>query len=271
MAKRELNAIVTHRIDLAPGLMVLRVAPDGWDLPDFKPGQYTVLGLPGSSPRCTECDPEERPPPADRLIQRAYSIASSSVAKEYMEFYITIVRSGALTPRIFELSIGDRIWLSPKCTGFFTLEEVPRDASVVLVATGTGLAPYVSMVRSQLTFEARRRIAIIHGARHSWDLGYQDELRSLARLSRALTYIPVISRPDAEPVPWRGEVGYVQDVWNRGCIEDAWGFRPGPEGTHVFLCGNPAMIESMEEILRKDGFREQTRKTPGQYHVERYW
>jgi len=80
----------------------------------------------------------------------------------------------------------------------------------------------------------------------------------------------VISRPAFEPVPWRGATGHVQDVWTNGVLEQACGFRPRPD-THVFLCGSPDMIESMTELLAREGFQEHARNTPGQVHVERYW
>lgn len=271
MPKKETNATVTGRMEIAPGAMILRVAPLGWELPPFTPGQFTVLGLPASAPRCPESDPDTRDIPPDKMILRAYSIASSSVAKEYLEFYITLVRSGELTPRLFHLKIGDKLWLQKKLTGFFTLDTVPHDANLILVATGTGLAPYMSMIRSELAHNADRRYAVIHGAYHSWDLGYRPELETLQSLSPVFTYIPVISDPQDEPVPWHGETGFVQHVWNERMIDEAWGFKPTPKNTHVFLCGNPAMVEDMEKILGKEGFTEHTRKSPGTYHLERYW
>ena len=271
MARPQLNAVVNQKIEVAPGLIVLRVVPDRWSLPDFVPGQFTVLGLPGSAPRCTLSEPEENPPDPDKLIQRAYSIASSSVAKEYLEFYITLVRSGALTPRLFALEIGDRLWLSSKVSGMFTLAEVPGHVNVVLIATGTGLAPYMSMLRTHLPCERGRRFAVLHGARHSWDLGYRSELITLQRLCSNFTYLPVISRPQEEPVAWNGHTGYVQDLWTRGVLDAVWGFHPSPSDTHVFLCGNPGMIEEMEARLTREGFRKHTRRVPGEIHVERYW
>ena len=173
--------VVTQQIEVAPGLMILRVAPDGWELPDFLPGQYVVLGLPAGAPRCADSDPE--PPSGDpnKLIRRAYSIASSSVAREYLEFYITLVRSGELTPRLFSLQVGQRLWVGRKVTGMFTLRDVPQDKQLVLLATGTGIAPYMSMVRTVLATEGTQRFAVVHGARHSWDLGYQGELIAVQR------------------------------------------------------------------------------------------
>jgi ferredoxin--NADP+ reductase len=129
----------------------------------------------------------------------------------------------------------------------------------------------MSMIRTYLTEETGRQIAVVHGARHSWDLGYRSELEALQQISPFLTYIPVISRPEEEPVAWNGATGYVQDVWKEKLIKKYWGFSPKPDNAHILLCGNPAMIESMEEVLQGRGFVEHTKKKAGQYHLERYW
>ncbi|RMF84136.1 MAG: ferredoxin--NADP reductase [Nitrospirae bacterium] len=271
MATVELNAVVAQRIEVAPGLMVLRVVPDGWPLPEFKPGQFALLGLPGSAPRCALSDPEETPRHPDALIKRAYSIASSSVAHDYLEFFITLVRSGALTPRLFALEPGDRVWLSPKVSGLFTLDAVPAGQDVALISTGTGLAPYMSMLRTHLCESDGRRYAVLHGARHSWDLGYRSELITLARVCGNFTYLPIISRPEEEPVPWTGATGHVQALWEEGALARAWGGPPTPERCHVFLCGNPAMVDDMTERLLAAGWTLHKRRAPGNLHVERYW
>ena len=271
MAQFELNAVVTQKVEVAPGLFIMRIAPVGWQLPAFKPGQFTVLGLPASAPRHPLCDLEEPPEKTDKLIRRSYSIASSSREGEYVEVYLTVVRSGSLSPRLAMLDVGEHLWLGPRISGLFTFDEVPHEADLVMVATGTGLAPYMSMLRSTLDAPDRRRLAVIHGARHSWDLGYRGELLTMERLRPKLTYIPVVSRPTEEPVPWTGEIGYVQDLWSRGLLDARWSFRPTPDDTHVFLCGNPAMIEEMITRLGMDGFREHSRHHPGQIHVEKYW
>lgn len=271
MPEPALNAVIALRTEISPWLIILRVVPDGWQLPDFIPGQFAVLGLPGSAPRCALAEPDETPPDPNKLIRRAYSIASSSLLKEYLEFYIALVTTGALTPRLFALNIGDRIWLSPKITGMFTFDQVPEDQNVVMIATGTGLAPYMSMLSTHLVCGGARRFAVLHGARHSWDLGYRSELMTLQHLCRNFTYVSVISRPQNEPTPWTGNTGYVQDLWQRGVIERAWGFKPNPENTHIFLCGSPAMIDSAVAMLQGEGFKENTKREPGQIHVERYW
>ena len=113
MATQEYNAVVLERVDVSPGLMILRVGTVGWPTPSFKAGQYTVLGMLGSAPRAPETDAEQPPPDQDKLIRRAYSVASSSKDEQYLEFYVSLVKSGALTPRLFALQRGSELWLSP--------------------------------------------------------------------------------------------------------------------------------------------------------------
>jgi ferredoxin--NADP+ reductase len=267
----ELNAVVTRRIEAASGLIILRVAPDGWKLPPFAAGQFVVIGLPGTAPRIPLSDPD--PPPADpsKLIRRAYSIASSPLATDELEFYVTLVRSGELTPRLFALQPGDRLWLSQKPTGMFTLRDIPADKHLAMIATGTGLAPYMSMLRTDLATPGARRFAAIVGARHSWDIAYSSELTMMQRLSPAFAWIPTVSRPAEEPVPWGGETGHVQELWRRGLLAERWGFRPTPENTHVLLCGAPGMIDEMTAMLAAEGFKADEKGVRGQVHAERYW
>ncbi len=269
--KHDLNAVVTQRIEVAPGLMIIRIVPDGWELPEFKPGQFAVLGLPASAPRHPASDTDLQSEVNGKLIRRAYSIASSSADRNLLEFYVTLVQSGALTPRLFALNPGDRLWLGPKISGAFTLDQAPSDKHVVLVATGTGLAPYMSMMRTLLSQDATRSFVVILGARHSWDLGYHAELVTMERLSQNFTYLPIISRPEEEPIAWSGETGYVMDVFRSGQVEDALNGPIAPKNDSVFLCGNPAMIEDMCSLLTDQGLKEHSRKTPGEIFVERYW
>jgi ferredoxin--NADP+ reductase len=269
-SEQQMNAVVASKDEISSRLMIMRVVADGWQMPDFEPGQFAVLGLPGSAPRYHLSEPEDAPSTPDKLIRRAYSIASSSLTREYMEFYISLVTSGALTPRLFALGVGDRLWLSSRVAGVFTLDEVPEDKNVVMVATGTGLAPYMSMLGTELRCGSEQRFAVVHGARHSWDLGYRSELMTLQHLCANLTYVPTVSRPQDEPVPWNGHTGHVQDLWAKGVVAETWGFHPTPANTHVFVCGSPAMTEEMLQLLIKEGFREHSQKVPGEIHVERF-
>ncbi|MBI1388729.1 MAG: hypothetical protein GC154_09815 [bacterium] len=270
--KLDYNARITQRIEIAPGLIILRITPDG-ELFPFLPGQYTVLGLRRGEPRCEGSEPESdelRQRDSDEMIRRAYSIASSSLERHHIDIYLALVTSGELTPRLFNLKIGDRLFVGPKATGMFTLDCVAPHKHVCLAATGTGLAPYISMVRTQLTENPERRFSIAHGARYSWDLGYRDELITLDRFWSNLTYAPIISRKQSDP-DWQGRVGYVQTVLEEW-LQEGEGREPMRPETHdVFLCGNPGMIEQAAELLERHGFKKDERKDPGTIHIEEYW
>ncbi|MFC1766007.1 ferredoxin--NADP reductase [Planctomycetota bacterium] len=271
MDEPTLNAIVTLRNQVSPWLMVLQVVPDGWELPEFVSGQAITLGLPGSASRCDLAEPENSPADPDKLIRHMYSIASSPVNRLFLEFYIALVPDGKLTPRLFNLKIGDRIWMSEKAAGTFTLEQVPQDADVILVATSSGLAPYISMLSTHLKVMGKRRVAVLHSVRHSWDLGYRSILMTMQHLRDNFTYVPLVSRLQQEPVPWQGAAGHIQDLWKNGTMDRIWGFHPTPENTHIFLCGGANMIEEMAALLAQDGFKESTPKDPGQIHAARWW
>ena len=271
MPNTELNCRIALRTELHPGLILVRVVPDGWELPEFQPGQFGVLGLPVSAERCANVEEEREPPKTAAFIRRAYSIGSANTDRDGLEFYVSLVGDGSFTSRLFALKVGDRLHLSPKITGKFTLEDVPEDQDLVLMSTGTGLAPYISMLRSSDLTAAGRRVAVVHGVRNSWDLGCRHELEAMQRNNPLLTYLPMISRPQNEYGRWRGIVGYAQQVWSQDILETQWKRVPSASNCHVFLCGNPAMIDDAVALLNKDGFQEHSRKEPGNIHLEKYW
>jgi ferredoxin--NADP+ reductase len=308
----EYNATVSSRVEVAPGLVILRVVPD--KLPfEFKAGQYVVLGLKASEPRVdgweaeapsviTSVDPavaaaeaaaeaeaeaEAGTPDSraaveaqaasiataaadpERMIRRAYSIASESRADEYLEFYLTVVSSGELTPRLFNLKIRDRLYVGPKAVGVFTLDKAPGK-HILMIGTGTGLAPYMSMLRSELVCNGPRQFVVVHGARFSWDLGYRTELIGLARHCPNFHYIPVITRPQ-EDVTWRGRSGYLQNLIASGAIEEETGLTLTPDNFDIFLCGNPGMIETVIAWAEERGFVKDKGHDIGTLHTEEYW
>ena len=263
------NAVLTGREEVNPQLIIMRVEPEK-ELFSFAPGQFAVLGLLGREARVAEADAEETAPQPDKMIRRAYSIASSSVERRYLEFFVTLITSGELTPRLFALRHGGRLFLAPKASGLFTLDRVAPGKAVLLIATGTGLAPYMSMLRTLLIHETARKFVVLHGARYSWDLGYRAELESLARVRPNLIYLPSITRP-AEDAHFRGLTGRIQTLLTQGAVEHASGLALHPSQVDVFLCGNPEMIQQTKEWLVGRGFVPGHGKNPGTIHVEEYW
>jgi len=264
----ELNCIITQTVQVSPIMKIIKVKPDGWQFPEFEAGQFVGLGLPPDAPRSAEATKEHTLPKPDKLIKRAYSIASSST-DQAVEFYVTLVHSGQLTPRIWELKIGDRIWMGKKAVGMFTLDQIDPDTNVIMIATGTGVAPYMSMLRTN-ALKRKGKILVVQGASNSWDLGYSSELKLLANMFDGFTYYPTITEPDKEPIGWDGDTRFVQDIWVSGLADRIWGFKPTPKNTHIFLCGNPRMVDGMKEVLANDGFTEHTRKVFGQVHAEEF-
>ncbi len=255
-----LNATVAQRIEVTPELVILRVKPDQ-AITDFHPGQYVALGLFPEAPRPSHFPPERETQTPGKLIKRAYSIGSTPEEKEYVEFYIAIVPDGGLTSRLALTKPGDRIFMAPKITGTFTLHDVPTAANLVLVSTGTGIAPYMAMLRTSSTWTPDRKITIVHGVRYPKDLGYRDELKQYEAQGK-VRYVPIVSREDSS---WQGERGHLQRLFERGVIV------LNPQHDHVFLCGNPAMINEMEQLLLKQSYVVHSRKTPGNLHLEKYW
>jgi ferredoxin--NADP+ reductase len=220
------------------------------------------LGLPGAAPRYAAAKPESEAPAADKIIKRAYSIGSSPENRDFLEFYIAVVPDGSLTSRLAALKEGDRLFAQPKVTGTFTLEGLPPERNLLLVSTGTGLAPFMSMVRTEDIWTPGRRITVVHGVRHPSDFAYAEELMSLGESGRGLSYLPIASRAGDD---YTGRKGRVQKLFEDRLID------PDPAADSVFLCGNPAMIEDVEKMLTERGFILHSRKSPGNLHVEKYW
>ena len=264
----QLNCVITQSVQVSPIMKIIKVKPDGWTFPSFEAGQFVALGLPPDAKRSAASTEEYEEPKQDRLIKRAYSIASSS-NEDAIEFYITLVHSGHLTPRLFDLSIGDRVWMGKKAVGMFTLDEIEPSKNVVLIATGTGVAPYMSMLRSN-ALKRTGKIVVIHGAANSWDLGYSSELKLLASMFPNFHYHPTITEPDKEPSGWDGDIRFIGDIWESKLVDELIETKPLPENSDIFLCGNPKMVHGMREMLYKDGFKDHKRKSPGEIHAEEF-
>jgi ferredoxin--NADP+ reductase len=256
-----LNSTVVGRIDITPDLMILQVKPDS-GVPTFVPGQYVALGLPGSAPRFSGAPEEIEPAPPDKLVKRAYSIGSSPEQRDFLEFYIAVVPTGALTSRLAVVKPGDRLFAQPKVTGTFTLDGIPTDHNLVLVSTGTGLAPYMSMIRTADTWTSNRRITVVHGVRYPHDFAYVEELTGFEGKASNFSYLPISSRA---PEEWQGRKGRIQRLFEtEELVLD-------PARDHVFLCGNPAMIDDVEKYLLPRGYSVHSKKAPGNLHLEKYW
>lgn len=264
------NATVESIGYLTPDLFILKIRPDTPIAP-FVSGQYVLLGLSSNLPRREGSAPEFKEQKSDRLVLRAYSIASAGHETDVLEFYISVVANGSLTPRLVQLKAGDRIALGEKIRGYFTLDQIPADREwVILASTGTGLAPYISMMRAERLAPTKRRYIILQGAPTGKDLGYFEEMREKAAALPNLTYLPSITRPHLDP-DWTGETGRITRYFETDLLRERFGVDLHPGKTSVFLCGNPAMIEDVEKLLVPKGYTKHTPAAPGSLHIEEYW
>lgn len=259
------NATIVEREDLTPALAVFRVRPDegfpgegSW----FTPGQYLTLGLNNT----------EKPELGS--VRRPMSIASAPERRDLVEFYIRFVEKpesdNPLTHLLWKTRAGDRMFLRSQPVGKFTVEDTMGAGDTRLkmcVAAGTGLAPFLSMVRSKVNQNPACRLddfAIIHGASYSKDLGYRDELERLAR-EHGLHYLPTVSRP-REDANWTGAVGRAEDFFRADRLPvledslrlDRGAFRPDRVG--ILICGLQGTIGATIERLLPRGFIPDNRK-----------
>ncbi len=260
------NATVIGKIMITPDIMVLRVNTDT-PRAEFESGQYTVIGLYGRESRSANSEEEYKESKADKLIQRAYSIASHRTAGNQMEFYISQVKTGQLTPRLFNLTQGDRLYISERIVGMFKLSDTPENMDIVMVATGTGIAPYISFLRSHITEHRNINMAIVHGASHQWDLGYYSELSFLASTFSNFYYFPTVTDPDQT---WQGHSLWIEEMLSEKILQNEAKIEISPEKTHFFLCGNPNMIKSVSTWLEEFQYTKHTRKAAGALHVEEF-
>lgn len=283
-------------------LMIVRVKPDQ-EVPVFSGGQYTTLGLGSWEPRVDNGVLAELPKP--KLIRRAYSISCPMVDSQgkllsndqidYLEFYITLVLrpdsdDPPLTPRLFQLKVGDRLHLGKKPVGTYTLKPIQPNDNVIFAGTGTGEAPHNSMAVELLKQGHSGQIASMTCVRYRGDLGYLAQQEELQKQYSNYRYAAFTTRePENIDHSHPQYVGkqYLQDMILPDKFQEVFGWAANPEQTHIFLCGNPSMIglpekneqgelvfpesKGMVELLSEQGYQLSSPKVPGNIHFEKYW
>jgi ferredoxin/flavodoxin---NADP+ reductase len=230
------RAQVTKRSDFAPDLWMFRIRTGG----EFKfvPGQYATLGVEVNGKR----------------IERPYSIASSP-AEDELEFFFELVPEGALTPHLHKLQVGDELSVRKTPKGKFSLQMQNGRKHHLLISTVTGVAPFVSYVRTlskdwkEGRFDGSHQLYLLNGASRPWEFGYKDELTDFEKELPWFKYVPTVSRP-WDHADWPGEIGRADDILRK--YADHWELDAG--NTIAYLCGHPEMIEHSKAILKRRGF-----------------
>jgi ferredoxin/flavodoxin---NADP+ reductase len=216
----------------------------------FKAGQYNRLRLP--------IDGE--------WVARPYSYVNPPDGRP-LEFYLITVPGGPLSNRLAQLRRGDAVELMPRASGLFTLDQVPDARDLWLIATGTGLGPFLSILRSGECWERFRNVRLVHGVRRAEELGYRDTLLALGFGPDRFRCLPMVSREDG-PGALRGRI---TAALRDGRLEQAAGLAITPESSQLMLCGNPDMVRETQTLLGERGLQRCRRGRPGQVTVENYW
>jgi len=225
----------------------------------FAAGQYARLGLAD----------------AHGVIWRAYSMTSSPEQKDELEFYGIIVEGGLFTSRLKVLKVGDPIYLDKQCFGFMTPDRFTDGEDLWMMSTGTGIGPYISMLRDPYVWTRFRHLVLLHCVRHVDEFAFAKELESLQAQppvpsSAQLQVIRAVTREEPPP---EGKVlqGRLTTLLQSGQLEAAAGLPFSDARTRVMMCGNPEMIEDMRRLLHERGMRPVRRALPGHFVTENYW
>ncbi len=184
-----------------------------------------------------------------------------------MEFYGVIVPEGPLSPHLARLKAGDALHVADNPSGFLVLAEVPPADDLWLVATGTGIAPFLSILRTETPWQRYRRVILVHAARRAAELVYQDLILELKTKRTQFSFVSMLSR-EKHPASLAGRIPVaIRD----GRLETAAGAQIASERSQFMLCGNPGMLKDAAAELIARGLRKNRRRTPGQITVESFW
>ncbi len=240
---------------LTPTLFTLRTTRD----PGFRftAGQFARLGV---------------RKPSGSIVWRAYSMVSAP-HDEFLDFFSIVVPDGEFTSELSRLEPGDELLLDKQAFGFLTLDRFPAGRDLWLLATGTGLAPFLSILQDFEVWQRFERIVLVYSARTGSELAYQQLIRELPEreylegLGSKLTYLPVVTRERVT-----GALsGRITTLIESGELERAADLKLAPEHSRIMLCGNPQMIEDTRALLKTRDLNLALTRRPGQVAVENYW
>ena len=211
---------------------------------DFSNGEFVTLGLKREG----------------KLIARAYSIVSTTDCN-YLEFLSIHVPDGPLTSQLAQVQPGDSVWVNSKTTGSLTLNHVVPGRVLYMLATGTGLAPFISLVHDPATYARFEQVVLVHSVRTVAELAYRETLEALG--NPQFRYVPTVTR-EAFATPERGT-----DLFRSGVLSQRLGLPlPDPEHDRVMICGNPEMTREMTTYLKKSGWTLTNHRGVGNFSTE---
>jgi ferredoxin--NADP+ reductase len=231
----------------------------------FKPGQFARLGL-----------YRDDGPKGPRYVWRAYSIASADY-DEFLEFYSIVVPDGDFTTRLASLRVGDTLLIEKQSYGFLTLDRFEGGRDLWLLSSGTGIAPFISILHDLHAWDRYERLILVHSVRHANELAYRDTVSSLR--AHEVFGEHLAARPDAlvyVPIVTRARIGgllnaRIPALLASGALQARAGVELDPQRSRIMICGNPEMVDDVRHHLQLAGYRVSRRGDPAHMAVENYW
>ncbi|MCC6609740.1 MAG: ferredoxin--NADP reductase [Burkholderiales bacterium] len=221
------------------------------DVGAFEAGQHATLALPVDG----------------ELVTRPYSFVNAPKERP-CEFHYMVVPEGPFTARLARLEPRDVVFLAPAPSGLFVLSAVPDAETLWLLATGTGVGPYLSMLKTEAPWRRFGQVVLVHSVRHAAELTYRDAIAALAREHAGrLGVVTLTSREKAAGAL----AGRIAETIEDRRLEKAAGRELSPAASQVMICGSPKAIADITEALRPRGMRRHRRREPGHISVENYW
>ena len=262
----------------APTLLSFKVTrPDGFK---FTAGQFVRLGIHGKDlqyfaqnheTKLITSETQDKPIDLDGYVFRAYSVASSPY-DEFIEFFSVVIPEGEFTSKVSHIQVDDSLLLNTTPFGYLTLAryQLPLPNDLWLLATGTGLAPFLSILKTIDVWQQYQRIILVYSARTSQELAYQAEIGSIKSIygdnGAAFVFLPIVTRE----ADYAGEKARIPNLIVSGKLTQLVGQKLDKERSHVMLCGNPQMVEDTKEALKSLGLT-MNRRGEGNIAVENYW
>jgi ferredoxin--NADP+ reductase len=215
---------------------------------------------------------------AGQFVRLALDVDGERVARPFsfvnppedpvLEFYGVIVPGGPLSPRLARLAAGDALYIASNPSGFLVLSEVPDSDVLWLLATGTGIAPFLSILRTEAPWRRYASVVLVHGVRYARELVYREAIEAVARTrGTRFRYVSFVSREQAPG----SLAGRIPAAIADGRLQQAAGVVLAPDNSQVMLCGNPDMLKDAGAALAARGMKKHRRRSPGQLTVESFW
>lgn len=248
------QAKVLHQQQWTARLLSLRLQPEV--MQPFQAGQFITLRL-----------PVQRVDGTTELVAKSYSLINAP-HDPVIEIFYNIVPNGRLSTALSRLHTDDTVEMSLPPKGFFVLAEIPAAPELWMLATGTGLGPYLSILQTPEPWQRFRKIVLVHGVPLREELAYADLIASFAaQYPEQFCFIACVSR-EANP---HGLTGRITTNFASGALEQAAGTSITPANSHVMLCGNHNMLNDMKELLAERGLQRHLRHKPGHITTEQYF